>query len=188
VSGRSGSLPPAAARGSHSAALLLTLLCTPAFASTGYNVACDRAVTSAPTLDIPVQSLTLRHVDLGAAASKRAEDVLQETADDAFALAARAPSVSTAPRVERILREIFDESAPLDQEDSDATPISSPNAASLRELTEDGLREKSRSLDVPDESGIQEAGTESPSANARVPGIPEDELARYRRQMFRTDI
>ena len=96
-----------------------------------------------------------------------------------------APSVLTAPRVETILREIFDESVPEDHEAAAATPISSPHAASLAELTAPGLREKSRNID---DAEIREDKRAVSGVNTRVPGVSEDDLSRYRRQMFRTDI
>ena len=123
--------------------------------------------------------------DLGQTDSISAADAPPETIED---LHSRAPSVSMAPRVKTILREIFDESIPEGQEAADATPISSPNAAPLAELTAPGLREKSRNIDTPDASTILEAKKDATGVTTRVPGLSEDELSRYRRQMFRTDI
>lgn len=123
--------------------------------------------------------------DLGATDSISAADAPPETIDD---LHSRAPSVSTAPRVETILREIFDENVPVDHEAADATAISSPNAASLAELTAPGLREKSRNIDNVDEAESHEAQSDIGAVSTSIPGLSEDDLSRYRRQMFRTDI
>ena len=120
--------------------------------------------------------------DLGAADSV---NTVRTTSDAATDLEFAAPSVLMVPRVETILREIFDESVPEDHEAAAATPISSPHAAPLAELTAPDLLDKSRSIDDAeirdDERGVN-------GVNTRVPGVSEDDLARYRRQMFRTDI
>ena len=121
--------------------------------------------------------------DLGAADSVNA---VRTTADAATTdLEFAAPSVLMVPRVETILREIFDESVPEDHEAAAATPISSPHAAPLAELTAPDLLDKSRSI-VDAEIREDERGVNG--VNTRVPGVSEDDLARYRRQMFRTDI
>lgn len=150
----------AAIGGKSAAALLLALCCAPALA------------------------------DLGQTDSVSAADAPPATIDD---LHSRAPSVSIGPRVETprvetILREIFDESVPAGQEDADATAISSPNAAPLAELTAPQLRQKSRDIDNSDKSNIRDAENDVTGVSTSVPGLSEDDLSRYRRQMFRTDI
>ena len=123
--------------------------------------------------------------DLGQTDSVSAADAPPVTVED---LNSQAPAVSMAPRVKTILRDIFDESVPEGQADADATAISSPNAASLAELTAPGLRENSRDLDSSDELNIRDAEKDVTGVSTSVPGISEDDLSRYRRQMFRTDI
>ena len=125
--------------------------------------------------------------DLGPTDSISAADAPPETEtiDD---LHSRAPSVSTAPRVETILREIFGENVPVDHEAADATAISSPNAASLAELTAPGLREKSRNFDNVDKAESHDAESDLGAVSTSVPSLSEDDLSRYRRHMFRTDI
>ena len=115
-------------------------------------------------------------------------DALEQDADADNELALLPPSIATAPRVERILREIFDESLPADQEAAEATPSSSPDAATLAELTAPGLAEISRVIDNIDAAKIREAKQDVSGVTTSVPGLADDELARYRRQMFRTDI
>ena len=123
--------------------------------------------------------------DLGQTDSVSAADAPPTIIED---LNSQAPSVSMTPRVETILREIFDESVPEGQEAADATAVSSPNAASLAELTAPGLREKSRNINTSAESTIGDAEKDVTGVRTSVPGLSEDELSRYRRQMFRTDI
>ena len=164
-----------AIRGTGTAALLLVFCCAPAY-SAGSDALCAQSVSPNISFDIPIDELSLTMVDLGVSAAEydtEPDQVIQP------------PSVATAPRVERILREIFDESLPANQEAADATPSSSPNAASLAELTAPGLQEMSRAVD---KTKIRDVEKDVTEVTTRVPGVSEDELARYRRQMFRTDI
>ena len=123
--------------------------------------------------------------DLGETDSISAADAPLETTED---LNSRAPSISMAPRVGTILREIFDERVPEGHAAAEATAISSPNAAPLAELTAPGLREKSRDIDSSDELKIRDAEKDVTGISTSVPGRSEDDRSRYRREMFRTDI
>ena len=171
----------AATRGAGTAALLLVFCCAPAFGA-GSDLLCDQPATVNITLDIPIDELVVSFVDLGAATAAPGDDALPGSLDD---LASRAPSVSTTPRVERILREIFDESVPADHEATTATPSSLPNAAPLAELTAPVLREKSRDMN---DTKVDRTDNDVIGVNSRVPGLSEEELSRYRREMLRTDI
>ncbi len=142
--------------------MLLALWCSPAFAA-GSDVLCENAAAANVSLNVPVAELSIAVVDL------------QSTA----------PSVIRAPRVETILREIFNEIAPEDHEDEDAIPSAAPHAAPLAELTAPDLREKSRNID---DAEIREDTGGVNGVSTRVPGLSEDDLSRYRRHMFRTDI
>ena len=51
-----------------------------------------------------------------------------------------------------------------------------------------GLREKSRDIDTSAESKIRDAEKDVTGVSTSVPGLSEDELYRYRREMLRTDI
>lgn len=178
----------AAMRGTGTAALLLVFCCAPAFAAiVDADALCAQSISPHISFDIPVDELSLTMVDLGVSA---AVTTAHQAADYDVEPALQPPSVATAPRVERILREIFDESLPADHEAADATPSSSPNAATLAELTAPGLREMSRDVDGidTDAARIREVEQDVTEIITRVPGVSEDELARYRRQMFRTDI
>jgi hypothetical protein len=176
---------PVAKGGKTAASLLLMLWCAPGFASSGHDALYEEVASGHICLDAPVQKLSIVVVDHGDASAVPSGDAMLNATDD---LNVRTPSVFVAPRVETILREIFDESIPADQEASDATASSPPNAATLEELTAPGLREQSRHLEDIDKSVIRDADGDSTRANTSVPGFSEDDLARYRRQMFRTDI
>ena len=142
--------------------MLLAFWCSPAFAA-GSDVLCENAAAADVSLDVPVEDLSIVLVDL------------QSTV----------PSAIKPPRVETILREIFNETVPEDQKDEDATPIAAPHAAPLAELTAPDLREKSRNID---DAEIREDTRGINDVSTRVPGVSEDDLSRYRRHMFRTDI
>ena len=171
----------AATRGTGTAALLLVFCCAPAFAS-GSDTLCAQGTSVSISFDVPVDDLAVTFVDLGTAIAVPEEEALPGSIDESATLA---PSVSTTPRVDRILREIFDESVPDDYEIANATPSSSPNAASLAELTAPVMREQSRDIDA---VRIDEADNNVTGVTTSVPGLSEDEMTRYRRQMLRTDI
>jgi len=81
------------------------------------------------------------------------------------------------------LREIFDEAVPEEQ-DAEAAPLAVLAAPDLREI--------SRDIDAADLDGVDSDNRKSESDLTRVKtsvsGISEDELSRFRHQMFRTDI
>jgi hypothetical protein len=95
---------------------------------------------------------------------------------------AKEPAVM-ASQVASILREIFDEAVPEEQ-DAEAAPLAVLAAPDLREI--------SRDIDAADLDGVDSDNRKSESDLTRVKtsvsGISEDELSRFRHQMFRTDI
>lgn len=95
---------------------------------------------------------------------------------------AKEPAVMASP-VASILREIFDEAVPEEQ-DAEAAPLAVLAAPDLREI--------SRDIDAADLDGVDSDNRKSESDLTRVKtsvsGISEDELSRFRHQMFRTDI
>ena len=127
---------------SGTAAMLLTLCCAPALASTG------------------VEDLSI--------------DV------DESAVTSPTTMIELTPRVASILREIFDERVP-----DDAAAGETSNATPLAELPAPDLLEQSRELD---EADIRESESDLTRVNTNLSGISEDQLSRFRHQMFRTDI
>lgn len=145
---RLGSLLRQRAAVSGTAAMLLTLCCAPALASTG------------------VEDLSI--------------DI------DESAVTSPAIMIELTPRVASILREIFDERVPDQQSADDATIGDTSIAATpLAELPAPNLREQSRKLD---EADIRKPESDLTRINTNLSGISEDQLARFRQQMFRTDI
>ena len=94
-------------------------------------------------------------------------------------------AVELNPRVASILREIFEETVPGGQAVEHATPVSLPSAAPLARVIAPDLREQSRDVD---EVRIDRSESDLTRVKTNVSGASEDELSRFRRQMFRTDI
>jgi len=145
---RLGSLLRQRAVVSGTAAMLLTLCCAPAVASTG------------------VEDLSI--------------DI------DESAVTSPAIMIELTPRVASILREIFDERVPDQQSADDATIGDTSIAATpLAELPAPNLREQSRKLD---EANVRKPENDLTRINTNLSDFSEDQLARFRQQMFRTDI
>ena len=109
-----------------------------------------------------------------ALASTGVDDAAIDVVDPATASSVTVVEIS--PRVASILREIFDENA---------THASLPSAAPLAKLIAPDLREKSHS---DNETDIRNSESDLTRVNSNLSGVSEDELSRFRRQMFRTDI
>ena len=104
---------------------------------------------------------------------------------DESAVTSPATMIELTPRVASILREIFDERVPDDQLMDDATAGETLNATPLAELPAPDLLEHSRELD---EADIRKSDSDLTRVNTNLSGISEDQLSRFRHQMFRTDI
>jgi hypothetical protein len=91
-----------------------------------------------------------------------------------------------APQVEIILREIFDEAVPEEQE-AEAAPLAVLAAPDLREISRDIDAAEVDDTDL-DEPENRKSESDLTRVKTSVSGISEDELARFRHQMFRTDI
>ncbi len=94
-------------------------------------------------------------------------------------------AIELNPRVASILREIFEETVPRGQAVEHATPASLPSAAPLARVIAPDLREQSGDVD---EVRIDKSESDLTRIKTNVSGASEDELSRFRRQMFRTDI
>jgi hypothetical protein len=91
-----------------------------------------------------------------------------------------------APQVESILREIFDEAVPAEQQ-AEAAPLAVLAAPNLREISRDIDTADVDGTDL-DESEDRKSESDLTRVKTSVSGISEDELSRFRHQMFRTDI
>ena len=152
-------------------ALVLTALASPALAATTTEVRPDQPLDAPPMSLSVARDAPLAIIDQGAA---RAVTPDAPPRDDAAA--ETVPDAAAPPaglRVEIMLRRIFDEAQARQpmlqppQEDDDFNP---PLAV-----------EQSEPVDNP--RGVLET-----EAAAQLPGFGADDLLRYRKQMYRTDI
>lgn len=155
-------------------ALVLGAWIFPSIAATGADTRSDQPMDTAPMSLSAGRELPIQVFGRGAAGIVDPESLpLDDTATETPADAAEPPG---GPRVEIMLRRIFDESQAREpqllqpREDSDFTV---PLAV-----------EKTETLENP--PVVLEA--DPAEATAELPGFGADELMRYRQQMYRTDI
>lgn len=152
---------------------LVTLSCSPVNAATNASIPCNES--TAPSLQVTVQELVSRNLNHRVSMSIiRTEDAGRESK------AASTINV-LVPRAEAAIRDAFGEAkndkislsneAPLKSNDSSFT---SPFAGSSSKTTEP--QKKTRSIDA------------KPGMNTKLPGISDDDLSRFKKQMYRRDI
>jgi hypothetical protein len=145
----------------------------PAFSATGTDANCDQSLDSPAMSLADSNELPLRLIEHGAAATTAADDIsLGDSADPA----ATTPIRPTGPRVDIILRRIFDEARarqPNLSEPEQAGDLGAPLVVDQSENVEEPA------------AGLETDPVDSP---AELPGLSADELHRYRKQMYRTDI
>ena len=146
----------------------------PALSATASDARCDQPIDT-PSLSIADdRRIPLKVIDHPAARTTAADDIsLDDTVDEGSAETAAAP---TGPRVDIMLRRIFDEARarqPNLAEPEQTGDLSAPLVVDKSENVEE-----------------QAAGLESDPVDslAELPGFSADELHRYRQQMYRTDI
>lgn len=140
----------------------------PAFSATGTDARSDQPM-DAPTMSISDDGkLALRIIGHGTPTA--ADDLGLEAAD------ADTASYPAGPRVDVMLRRIFDEARarqPSISEPEETGDLSAPLAVDKTE-------------NVDDTAAVLE--TDPADSTAELPGFSPDELSRYRQQMYRTDI
>lgn len=161
-------------RVSTAVALVLGFASWPALAASGINPLCDDDQTLPANPDeLTVE--TVDHVPIIDDATMRLGMVDQSPP----ALA------STTPRVDHILRQIFDETPPDDVGSDDSGARST--AAPLVEFRTPDLVDDT-SDDFRPESMESQGDMPAPMVDPRFPGLSDADAERYRRQMYRTDI
>ncbi len=140
----------------------------PCLAATDTEARCDQSLDTPPISPAEDRRLAIQVINHGTATA--AEALSGEETD------AEPTDESTGPRVEIMLRRIFDEAQ-----------ARRPN------LPEPGIKEdRSAPLAIDKTDGVEEPATaleaEPADSAAELPGLSADELLRYRQQMFRTDI
>jgi hypothetical protein len=148
---------------------------SPALAATGADTRCDQSVDSQQMPDVRNSNLTLEVVDHGPTESvtpgRLSIDSAVEDGGNAI------PSVDDRPRVETLLRRIFDEPqlrtrelAPAEEADERSAPFAVDKSENA------------------EEKASTAPGDDASDMAPRLPGVSGDELLRFKRQMYRTDI
>jgi len=146
----------------------------PAFAATGTDARCDQSL-DAPSMSIADDhKLPLQVIDHGAVSSAAAGDM---SFDDTDAdPTTRTPTRSTGPDVDLILKRMYDEAR------ARQPGLSEPEQTA--DLSAPLVVDQSESIEEP-ATGLE---TNPVDSAAKLPGFSADELHRYRKQMYRTDI
>lgn len=181
-----GQIPPtfAAYRGAHAAVLLaLGMVCMPALASSGV-MPCDEGATATQGLDIPAGALSIRTIDLGPASSVTAsgQSLDQPVASRSWA----SRSLMLSRRADSTAQRIFEEPQFSPSSQLDSLPASAGKSAPVADAItplpggdkigqQDGVDLHIRSED---QNGV----------STRLPGVTTDDLLRFKRRMYRTDI
>jgi hypothetical protein len=145
---------------------------SPALAATGANASCDQSAES-PKLPEPSSGALTFEVVEHTVSGHDAPGRLSVDGSAEPGGSGLQPD-SGPPRVETLLRRIFDETQLR-------TPVL-PEAEDPEERTEPMAIDKSDSTDS--ETGDGQDATPGP----RLPGVSRDDLVRFQRQMYRTDI
>lgn len=148
----------------------------PAFSATGAHTRCDQPI-DAPQMSATVSEtkLAIQVIDHGANTAMAADDISldAEISDPALA----SPAQPAGPRVDIMLRPMYGEERLPQSKLAETEPTDDPQAPPL-------VVDKTETIEEPaallDNDEVENA--------AELPGYSEDELLRYRQQMFRKDI
>ncbi len=179
-------IPPTFAvyRGARAATLLvLGVVCVPAFASSSVTP-CEVGARATQGLDVSARDLSVRTVDLGSASSVAvtAQPVEQPIESRVWA----SPSLTLTPRAESLLQQMFEEPQFSRPAQLDPLPARADRPAPIAEATTplpggDKI-EVQKGVDTRIQS--EDLG----EISTRLPGVAVDELVRFKRRMYRTDI
>ncbi len=179
-------IPPtcAAYRGARAAVLLaLGMACVPALASSGMTP-CDEGARTAQSLDVPAMELSIQTVDLGSASSVTAGgQPLDQTVESNEWTS---PSLTLTPRAESMLRKMFEEPRFSPPSQLDPLPARAGKSAPVAEA----MTPLPGGDDIEQQEGV-DARIQSEDLNriaTRLPGVTTDDLVRFKRRMYRTDI
>ena len=155
-------------------ALVLVAWTCPALAATATETRSDQPMDAAPMPLSADRKLPIQVIRRGPASAVETESPpLDDSAAENTPTAAERPK---GPRVEIMLRRIFEEAQarqPKLQQPHEDDNFNAPFAVD-------------KSEDLEDPPGLLEA--DPAKATTRFPGFGDDELLRYRQQMYRTDI
>ncbi len=156
------------------AALALGAWVHPAFSATGTDASCDQSLDSPAMSVADDRKLPLQVIDHGVTRMAAADDVsLDDTVADPDTETATRPG---GPRVDIILRRVFEEAR--------ARQPGLPEPEQTGDLSVPLAVDQSENVEEP-APGLETDPIDSP---AELPGFSAEELHRYRKQMYRTDI
>jgi len=156
-------------------ALLLLVLGTsmsPALAATSVDSRCDQSAESPAMPDVRTNHLILEVVDHGESQSSVPGHLSVDSANEAGG--SSNPSSIDPPGVESLLRRLFDE-----------PQLRTPEVSTVQEADERGAPLAVDKSDNVEKPASTVSGNE---ASDEAPGVPSDELLRFKQQMYRTDI
>ena len=145
---------------------------SPALASAGAKTLCDQSVQAVDMPDAGPDRLSIDVVNHAPADVDVDIDPAIDSSLEEDAATGRPKS-----RVELLLRKIFDE--------PQLRTIDAPVPEGIDEMTAPLAVDKA---DVVDETKSTTGGEESSETATGLPGVSEQDFARYKRQMYRTDI
>ena len=148
---------------------------SPALAATGADTRCDQPVDSPQMADVSNNRLTLEVVDHGTTETVTPGQLSIDSAVEDGGNAN--PSVDDRPRVETLLRRIFDEPQLRTPEFAPAEEADERSAPFAVDKSENG-----------EDKASSAAGNDANDVTPRLPGVSGDELLRFKQQMYRTDI
>jgi hypothetical protein len=146
----------------------------PAFSATGTDARCDQSLDS-PSMSIADnRKLPLQVIDHGATGTAAAGDISFDDTD--VDPTTTTPPGPTGARVDIILKQILEEARARQPK------LSGPEQTA--DLSPPLVVDPSKSIEE-QAAGLEADPVDSPAA---LPGFSADELHRYRKQMYRTDI
>lgn len=148
---------------------------SPALAATGADASCDQSAESPPLPEPTTDALSLEVVEHAVSD----HDVPGRMSVDGSAEAGGSglDSSSEPPRVETLLRRIFDE-----------TQIRTPGLPESEDVKERNAPMATDNPESADSASAEFGDAQDAAPGPRLPGISSDELLRFKRQMYRTDI
>ena len=156
--------------------LALSASMSPALAATGADTRCDQSVDSPQMPDVRNSNLTLEVVDHAVPNSAAPGQVSVDSAIEDGG--SKVPSaINDPPRVETLLRRIFNEPQLRAPEAPPAEEADERSAPFAVDKSENGEETKSTVT-----------GDEASDVAPGLPGVSGDELVRFKQQMYRTDI
>ena len=148
--------------------VLAAIFAAPALAATSSRIPCSEAVEA--TLNVAVNTLITETVGH----NSPAPSIIDETGLDESSVISSASLL--APRAEEAIREAFEE---IDSAELGSSNTALPDAKLRLPIV--GTESKAESTQTDDKEVVS-------GMNTKLPGISDEDMTRYKKQMFRRDI